>query len=719
MSPEALFEFGGLIAILVAFGFFVFGKTTRLPYHTRLVFMGLLILSTIKYFINGLEWSGMWFHAGLDPLEDFLDGIWSIAWFFLFYAYLMDIRQQDIRLNEERFRTVFEAAPLGVAIANAEGKFIQVNDNFCRSLGYRHSEMLEKSFMEITHPEDRPVTAQLVEEVVTGKRRDYALEKRYLRKDGQYFWASTRATTIKDEDNRINYWIGIVENIHERRTVLEELKKYKQMVTSSNDFIALIDTDYVYQAINTTFLKAAGRAREEVIGHTVAEVVGKQTFEQKLKPQMDRCLAGEEIHHKDWYTTPNFGKLYLDMVYYPVFESDRSVSGIVVNGRDVTQLKTLETQLLASQKLEALGTLSGGIAHNFNNLLMGIQGNAELALLDTDSATSNYKRLSDIRELVQSGSKLVHQLLGYARGGRYEMKTIDLNQLLQQIVQTFAATRKDINLRIDLETPLATIEADRAQIEQIILNLLVNAGDAMPEGGDLFIKTTQVDEVVIRNVSFDPKAGVYVLLSITDTGTGMDEETRDRIFDPFFTTKEMGRGTGLGLASVYGIVKGHNGYIDVASTKGQGTTFKIYLPASHKLAFEDAAKEYELNGSGQGQVLLVDDEAMIMDIGSQLLERLGYTVIKANSGKQALTVIEQDPHNIDVVILDMIMPEMSGGETFDRIRDLAPNMRVLLSSGYALDGQASKIMDRGCNGFIQKPFSLKELSIKLKEILQA
>ena len=350
---------------------------------------------------------------------------------------------------------------------------------------------------------------------------------------------------------------------------------------------------------------------------------------------------------------------------------------------------------------------------------MGIQGNAELALLDTDSASANYKRLSDIRELVQSGSKLVHQLLGYARGGRYEMKTIDLNQLLQQIVQTFAATRKDINLQIDLQTPLATIEADRAQIEQIILNLLVNAGDAMPEGGDLYIKTTQVDEVVIRNVSFEPKAGIYVLLAITDTGTGMDKETRDRIFDPFFTTKEMGRGTGLGLASVYGIVKGHNGYINVESTKGHGTTFNIYLPASHKLAFEDSSKEYQFNGSDQGQVLLVDDEAMILDIGGQLLERLGYTVIKANSGKQALTIIEQNPQNIDVIILDMIMPEMSGGETFDRIRGLAPSMRVLLSSGYALDGQASKILDRGCNGFIQKPFSLKELSLKLKEILEA
>jgi CheY-like chemotaxis protein len=247
------------------------------------------------------------------------------------------------------------------------------------------------------------------------------------------------------------------------------------------------------------------------------------------------------------------------------------------------------------------------------------------------------------------------------------------------------------------------------------LNLYINAADAMPGGGELTIKTSNVNHEDMKGKSYDPKPGNYVMLTVTDTGVGMDKRTMTRIFDPFFTTKEMGRGTGLGLASVYGIIKGHAGYIDVESKNDSGTTFSIYIPASNQKVQSsiDTHKIVE----GTGTVLLVDDEEMVLDVGLKLLESLGYTVLSAKSGSDAVKTYEEKKEQIDMVILDLIMPQMGGGETFDRLKEISPDVRVLLSSGYSIDGQAKEILKRGCDGFIQKPFSIEELSGKISEML--
>jgi len=384
---------------------------------------------------------------------------------------------------------------------------------------------------------------------------------------------------------------------------------------------------------------------------------------------------------------------------------------------DITEKKYLEEQLRLAQKMEALGTLAGGIAHNFNNMLMGIMGNVSLALLDSDSTKPQYEKLKNIEKLVESGSKLTSQLLGYAREGRYEIRPLSLNRLVKETSETFGTAKKEIRIIRDLAEDLFSIEADQGQIEQALWNLYVNAADAITGSGDLVLKTRNVTDMNMTGKQYNPRPGNYVLLTATDTGIGMDKKTMEHIFEPFFTTKGVGKGTGLGLASVYGIIKAHDGYIDVESQKGHGSTFKIYLPVSNRKVTGKAELPVEpIRGSET--VLLVDDEETVIDVGRQMLEKMGYTVLVARSGKDSIEIYRAHKDAIHIVILDMIMPEMSGAETYDQIKKINPHAKVLLSSGYSKDSRATKILARGCDGFIQKPYTMKALSLRIREILK-
>ncbi|UCF95344.1 MAG: response regulator, partial [Desulfobacterales bacterium] len=368
-------------------------------------------------------------------------------------------------------------------------------------------------------------------------------------------------------------------------------------------------------------------------------------------------------------------------------------------------------------KMEAIGTLAGGIAHDFNNILMGIQGNASLMLLKIDSSHPNYEKIKNIEKYVQSGTELTRQLLGFARRGRYLVQTTDLNEIIAKSSAMFGRAKKEIQINTQLQDGLWTVEVDQGQFEQVLLNLYVNAWQAMPEGGDLYLQTENVilDEDFVK--PYEVEAGKYVKVNVVDTGTGIDKATRERIFEPFFTTKEMGRGTGLGLASVYGIIKGHGGYINVDSEKGRGTTFSFYLPASEKKVPEEQETAVAL-ARGTETILLIDDEEMIIEVGREMLEELGYQVLLATSGKEAIEVYQNNHAEIDLIIMDMIIPGISGGEIFDKLKAINPKVKVLLSSGYSINGQASKILDRGCDGFIQKPFDVQQLADKIREIME-
>lgn len=388
---------------------------------------------------------------------------------------------------------------------------------------------------------------------------------------------------------------------------------------------------------------------------------------------------------------------------------------------DVTKRKKLEAQWQHAQRMESIGTLAGGIAHDFNNLMMGIQGNISLLLFDIDSSFPHYKKLKNIEESIKSGARLTSQLLGYARKGKYEARRLVLNQIIDESAETFGRTRKEITINRRFESDLSEIEADRTQIEQILFNLFINAADAMPGGGDLTLKTTNINSQDMTDKQYKPVAANYVMLQVTDTGEGMDTKTLERIFDPFFTTKGLGRGTGLGLASVYGIIKAHGGYIDVDSEQGVGTTFHIYFPALDKSNIHSHIPHKGPNRikPGKGTILIVDDEEIIIDVSIEMLKKIGYRVLKALSGKEAISEYQASSAKIDLVILDLIMPKISGSEVYDKLKEINPQVKVLLSSGYSVDGQATEILKRGCNGFIQKPFNMEELSRKVNEILDS
>jgi nitrogen-specific signal transduction histidine kinase/CheY-like chemotaxis protein len=382
---------------------------------------------------------------------------------------------------------------------------------------------------------------------------------------------------------------------------------------------------------------------------------------------------------------------------------------------DVTEKMKIEEQLKHAMKMEAIGKLSGGIAHDFNNLLMGIQGNVSVMLLETKPSQLQYECIKKIESIIRSGSELTDKLLGYARKGKYETKVLNLNKLIRESAEMFGRTKKEILMQIDLAADLLPVEGDRVQFEQVLLNLYVNAWQAMPEGGTLRIETQNVSHEEIESRLFNPKPGQYARVVIADTGSGIDETLLHQVFDPFFTTKELGRGTGLGLASVYGIVKNHGGYIDVESEKGKGTTFLIYLPVSEKpLSEKEGALRYEPENE---TILLIDDEEMVLEAGLRMLRILGYEVLLAKNGKEAIEIFRENAGVVSLVILDMIMPKMSGAETYEKLKEIRKDVKVLISSGYSMNGLPERVNLDGNDGFIQKPYELKHLFHKLREML--
>ena len=491
---------------------------------------------------------------------------------------------------------------------------------------------------------------------------------------------------------------------------------YRSLLQSSADAIVAYDLEGKVEYVSPAFTRIFGWTTDEIIGREIPFVQDREKqavmggfedledcptpcndFETKCRAK-DGCLIDVSVSASrcDGY--------------------EGKSTGTIVILRDISEKKRIEAQLHYIERMEAIGTLAGGIAHDFNNLMMGMLGNISLILYDIGPDDPNYDRLKTVESLIQSGSELTSQLLGYARKGKYELKPVNLNDIIVGSSATFGRARKEIVIHIDLARDLLPIQADESQLKQVFMNLFVNAADAMPKGGDLFLQTQNVTHQDMINKPYRPIPGKYVKAQIKDNGTGMEQKTIARIFEPFFTTKEMGRGSGLGLASAYGIVKGHGGYIDVESEKGNGSVFNIYLPVSESSIRKDSAVP-EAVEQGNETVLLVDDEAVILDVGSQLLEKLGYTVIKAQGGEEAIQKYQENMQKIDMIILDIVMPDVGGNEVYEKIKTIDPEVKILLSSGYSINGQAREILNKGCNGFIQKPFNLKDLSKKIREVL--
>jgi PAS domain S-box-containing protein len=511
------------------------------------------------------------------------------------------------------------------------------------------------------------------------------------------------------------------------KALQESEEKYRTIVEGLEEGYFEIDLDLNLTFFNDPLCKILGYSRDDLSGKNTRAFTSPATIRK-----MDQIYArvqktAEPIRVTDYDAIGKTGdSIALELTASLRRNSRGAPIGFRGVLRDVSERKAaeaqnrkLEIQVRQAQKMESIGTLAGGIAHDFNNILMGIQGNASLMALKTDAGHPNAEKIKNIETYVENGTELTRQLLGFARRGKYHAIATDVNDVIDKSASMFGRTKKEIRVQMDLMPDIWTAEVDRGQIEQALLNLYVNAWQAMPRGGDLYLKTENVvlDAEFVNNKPYKVEAGEYIKITVTDTGIGIDKETQERIFEPFFTTKEMGRGTGLGLASVYGVIKNHGGYINVYSEIDQGTTFSIYLPASRKKIQTEIERAVPTVAMGTGTILLIDDEEMIIKVGVELLQELGYEVLSARSGQEAIELYQKNADKIDLVIMDMIMPGMGGGETFDRLKKINRNIKVLLSSGYSINGQASKILERGCDGFIQKPFNLIQLSDKIQQII--
>ena len=758
-----------------------------------------------------------------------------------------------LQQSEKRFRTVFGAVPLGIAIANPEGYILEVNNTFIKMLGYRKNEIKKMTFHDITHPEDRQKTLKLFNAVRKGKINSYRTETRYLKKDGQFIWGIIRATAVRDNNGNIEYWLGIVEDITERKgakKILEEsAKRYRLLFEYAAEGIFVVDVKTrKFRYVNPAACKMLRYTENELTRMGIEDIHPKKELKRVLNEfraqtrgerrlaqnipcrrkdgttiyvninstqvlidgiecnvaflqditesmEAEEALRESEERYRNILESIEEGYFEVDlpgnlmfvndaackiMAYppdeligmnnreytspetakrmYQVFNTvyrtgkpakvanfeiitktgakknlelsaslmrDSKQNPIGFRGivRDVTERlrrekekERLDSQIQHAQRFETIGTLAGGIAHDFNNLLMGFQGNISLMLLDLDEDHPHCENLKIMESYVRKGSELTRQILGFARRGKYQVKTTNLNNLLDKSVDMFSRAKKEIRIHKKFEEDLWPVEIDRGQLEQVLLNLFVNSWQAMQGGGDLYLETENVHLEEDYDKPYEIIPGPYVRISVSDTGVGIDKDMQQRIFEPFFTTKGVGKGTGLGLASAYGIIKNHNGIINVYSEKSHGATFKIYLPASDKKIHIDKQPTVKLL-RGKETILLVDDEKMVSDIGKEVLKKLGYTAITAASGTEAIRFFKKHKNEIDLVILDMVMPDMSGSETYDHIKKINPDIKVLLSSGYSINGGATDILNRGCNGFIQKPFNLNQISRKIREIL--
>ena len=624
--------------------------------------------------------------------------------------------EDALRISEKRYRRLVETMHEGLGVTDQNYRFTYVNQRFCEMLGYLRDELIGRRLIEFVHDDSKALMKDQMVRRRQGEEKRFELVWRTKAGGKVHTLASPRG--FYDEDKRFTGSMGILTDITLGKETEEALRlseeKYRLLVENANDAIFIVQEGQI---------KFANRKARQM-GNGLGVELDRVPFAQYIHPD-DRGMVLER--HKSRIK----GEKLPDTYAFRLLGQNDQVMWVELNAvkidwggkpatlnflRDITLQRKLEKQLQLSQKMEAIGTLAGGVAHDFNNLLMGIQGRTSLMLLETDPINPQFEHLKEIENYIKRAAKLTKQLLGFARGGKYEVKPTDLNDLIEKSSQMFGRTKKEITIYKKYHDQIWTVEVDQSQIDQVLLNIFVNAWQSMPAGGNLYIQTK--NEMLDDNFAggYGVRPGKYAVISITDTGIGMDEKTLKRVFDPFFTTKEKERGTGLGLASAYGIIKNHDGIILAESVRGQGTTLHIYLPAS-EMAVVCELQEDQNFLKGSGTILLVDDEEMIIDVGVQVLKKLGYAVLTARHGREAIEVYQQNRQKIALVILDLIMPEMGGGETYDRLKEIDPQVKALLSSGYSLDGQATEILNRGCDGFIQKPYNLKELSEKIKQII--
>lgn len=627
--------------------------------------------------------------------------------------------EKALQESEQRYRATFNIASVGIDLVDRQGRFLEVNNALSQLLGYTPEELQHLTIVDVTHPEDVARSSEMHEALVQGETEGYRLEKRYVRKDGAILWVDIAVSAIRDADGQYRATVGVIRDITHARKIEEVRNRLAAAIEQAAEIVVITDEEGSIRYVNPAFEKATGYTSAEAIGRNPRILKSGEHDTVFYKHLWDTLKKGD-IWSGRFINRKKDGRLYYeDATISPVKDISGKIVNFVAVKRDITEHLELAKQLQQAQKMEAVGTLAGGIAHDFNNLLQAVLGYSELVLADDDLPERFRDDLEKILAAGRNGADLVQRLLTFSRKTETRPLDLDLNQRIRQTGKFLQRTiPKMIEIELKLAEDLAAIHADPTQVDQVIMNLAVNARDAMPEGGKLLIETANVVlEEDYAKSHFEAKPGRYVLLQISDTGSGMDRNTLEHIFEPFYTTKTPGEGTGLGLAMVYGIVQQHHGFINCYSEVGHGTTFKIHLPAVVPEAQLDQPAVGAMPRGGAETILLVDDEEPIRSLGERILAKVGYTVLTACDGNEALAIYQEQQDRIALVILDLIMPEMGGRKCLEEILKIRPQAKVLIASGYSAHGPTKEAVRAEAKGFVDKPYDLRQMLRIVRDVL--
>ena len=597
------------------------------------------------------------------------------------------------------------------------GRMLDVNETGCRELGYSREEFLELSVWDVDPDADRAVFAELSQALTTSGALMW--EGLHRRKDGSTFPVEVSLQLVR---HGRSYVVATARNITDRRRAEAELRLQGAALNAAANAIVITERDGRIVWANSAFTALSGYSVEEAVGRNPRDLVKSGAHDQAFYRSLwDTILAGK-VWRGEMTNRRKDGSHYPEeLTITPVPNAHGEITHFIAVKTDLTEENRLKAQFLQSQKMEGVGQLAGGIAHDFNNLLTVINGAAAFAATDLKEDNPLQEDLRMIQQAGEQAAALTRQLLAFSRRQIMTLEVVDLNALvanLQSMLQRLIG--EDIELVVVPAQGLGSVRADRAQVEQVVLNLAINARDAMPRGGTLTIETRDVelDEAhAARHATVEP--GPHVMLTVSDTGVGMDETTRLRIFEPFFTTKEMGRGTGLGLSTVYGIVKQSRGSIWVYSEPGKGTSFKVYFPRIEAAARKDWPARSPAPVRGTGTILVVEDDAAILRLAHRILGAAGYTVLTARNGGEALLLLERHVGPVDLMLTDVVMPEMGGPELAERLARSHPEMKVLFSSGYTDDTVLRHGVLASTAHFIAKPYSPAGLTHRVREVLES
>ena len=629
--------------------------------------------------------------------------------------------EQALKESEDRYRALAENSLTGICV-HQDGRLVYVNERYAKNLGYSTEELIGQSLLEIVAPEDRKRVEHRWRARLAGEKVPSQYEARHLSRDGNIRWLEVWATVI--EHNGSSAILANVIDITERKAAEEALreseKKYRTILETIADGYHEVDLPGNLTFVNDSLCEMLGYPREELLGVNYRKLMDEQNAKSVLGAYNKVYRTGKPNPGFNYQSIRKDGsKRDVSVSISPIKNADGKPRGFRGIMRDITERKKLQEQLYQAAKMEAIGTLAGGLAHDFNNLLQIVLGYADLIAISQETHEKDYQRARLIHDAAMRGRDLVNRILTFSRKVETKPRPIDLNHELNQVDHLLARTiPKMIKIELRLADNLRSINADPTQIEQILLNLAVNAAHAMPEGGRLVFETKNVrlDEEYCRT-HLETKPGEYVLLTVSDTGHGMEKEILDRVFEPFFTTKGRGEGTGLGLSMVFGIVKSHEGHISCHSKPGTGTAFKIYFPATEVEIAWDPGLTLQMPSFGSETILLVDDETSIRDLGKEVLTAAGYKVVTAGNGREALNIYVKAQDEISLVILDLIMPEMGGKECLKELRKLHPPLKVLISSGLSADPSTKELLEMGARGFVSKPSKMKELLLQVRKVL--